>query len=107
MTSGPIERARAELVLYVLDGSPACAATIETLFRILAHFDPRDVRATVRNLSREVRVDADRWVLVVPTLLMVEPVRVYLVRDLSEPAILGLLASVALTPGPERFRHPR
>lgn len=42
----------AELVLYIIDDSPSCERARDTLERALRHFDERDVRLLVRNLTR-------------------------------------------------------
>lgn len=87
---------KAELVLYVVEDSESCARARGTLERALRHYDEREVRLVIRNVSREPLQPGEDRVIVVPTLLLRKPHRSYLAGDVDPDDLDNLLSSVGV-----------
>jgi len=95
---------RAHLVLYVVAGSPSCAAARRNLERTLFRYEARDVLLVVRDLAQGPRSHDEHAIQAVPALMMRRPHVASLPADLGDGGRLldELLRSVGV-----RRRAPR
>lgn len=85
-----------DLVLFVFDGSAACAAAVRNLERTLARFNRDQVAVTIRNLTSHPLVAGEMHIIVVPTLVMRSPRRELIAGDLADDELDDLLVSVGV-----------
>ena len=88
--SQPDEQYLVDLVLYVSSASPASIQARRNLERLLARFDSRQVRWTVRDLEREPLAGEEDRIAFTPTLVkrFPEP-RMWVLGNLRESEILA------------------
>jgi hypothetical protein len=92
--------ASAELILYVVDDSESCEKARRTLERAVRRYPIGSIAVSIRNLTRGPLAPEDRKVVVVPTVMMLQPRLVYLPGDLHDDAaaLHDLLRLCGLTP---------
>lgn len=91
------------LVLYVFDDdrSPACHRARETVRRALGAFPEDAVELVVRDLSKLDALEQtaeDRAIVLVPTLVLVEPGRAYVTGELTVERVVELLVDAGVAP---------
>lgn len=101
MAPGPAARppddVRAEFVLYISASSTSSLKAVKNLQRLLAGYDGRQVKLTIRDLSKD-GLDAaeDDRIAFTPTLVQRRPApRVWVIGDLENTAVLEDLLGVA------------
>ena len=87
---------RAELVLYVVNGSRACAAALRELDQILGRFRREQVEVTVRNVSEQSLRRDEPQVIVAPTLFMRSPHPEIMAGDVDEDLLCDLLLAAGV-----------
>jgi DNA-binding response OmpR family regulator len=80
---------RVELSLYTSAGSPSSLKAVRNLMSLLSHYDPLEVRLSVRDLSREAHEQAaeDR-IAFTPTLVKRNDPKVWVLGTLDDPTVI-------------------
>ncbi len=93
-----VESAAVEVVLYVSDGSPTCERAVALVSGLVAALDEASISLTIRNVSKEPLLAADKSVVLTPTLLVLHPRHIRVAGELDGLEVERVLMSVGARP---------